>query len=1085
MTLQDVSSMVSSYNAMDLDALSSARLAPDAASRISESQPFTLDAWIRFNGLAARTTVLEQEGVFWFGSQGSLIGFHFAGGPVIVSDPAQPSLKDGRWHYLCVTFDGSMVRLYLDGQFNSGESAMPTRAPSPNPVVIGRALQGFVRQVRVYNTVLEAEAVQRAMFGPPPEGTVLVDLDFTVNPPIDRGAAAHAITLENNARLIQVTPAVSLRAGGFVRPMGEPLPNPGGARIDPYTVQAWVFVTAAPDEPHAIFVNSDPDLQTGMGLCVQEEPGTDRVKVLSRRGSGGEDWQRLLSTASLPMKRWINVATTFDGTTLRVYLNGVLDSAKACPPLPLSQPRGELLIGAGSVSADALAPRTFQGFVREVDVWKRALSADQIQAAMAASPEPDAEGLAAAYVFVHGFVGDFFQGAPVALAEGALLSGQVSPAPVTPPMPPRLAREDSVPLDAGLEAGLMASLRAGLDFSDLERTHGAILDDSMARDIAMFTDPDDRALVENAWRKARRTLAEDPAGLGLLITRHEINEERLLVAHGPTESTVVFRASIHAIDDCTLWRINVLLILVVGFIDAVTGLGARSTPKAVTLLGEAVKESSVAGAMGAMGTGLTAAGVIHVGAALYKTGYLRRLLVALLEVGVWMIVRLVVQIVACLSGVASARLVATLAATVAALVVAWLARPEKCKPLPSVTLTSLAFDFNPAGIPSNALPIRENFATPLPVPEWIPGRIQPTEAPCAYALSVVSDRTPWIRATVTLSRATPRTVKIRAVGGGLLGSIDPTPLIFAGTTAVVYLPLTHHTLAAGGVRRQDVEWTWYYQIDTEMWVECATTRHRVYVTLDLPTQPWQQTGGRANPQLPWVRVLDHACDWASGATTREQVLEAVTVRVNAGLGLVYDTQNGAPAYTTSGFWGLGQFLCTDFLDFLATRGGRGRVVNCTDCATIVTTFANILGTNVCAAIMGSGTGFECNQILALGTETWKKPFMDSSTGSGGVFRFHEVAWTGTCSYADPLYDACLRYDTGNYPWETTPHTAGLPAGVPFSVFGPGPSPFVPLAAALTRTTYRERLAANTARGIPACVPQGSQDNTNSGRRPVV
>ncbi|WP_421908370.1 LamG-like jellyroll fold domain-containing protein [Methanolacinia petrolearia] len=109
-----------SYISMSLDSLSWAQTSAAAAGLFTARIQFSVDAWVRFSGLPAHTVILGQENVFSFGNRASSIYFQFEGFDIILFDPGVSRLYDERWHYICATFDGSMVRLYIDGDFNTG-----------------------------------------------------------------------------------------------------------------------------------------------------------------------------------------------------------------------------------------------------------------------------------------------------------------------------------------------------------------------------------------------------------------------------------------------------------------------------------------------------------------------------------------------------------------------------------------------------------------------------------------------------------------------------------------------------------------------------------------------------------------------------------------------------------------------------------------------------------------------------------------------------------------------------------------------------------------------------------------------------
>ena len=87
------------------------------------------------------------------------------------SSPASQNYNDGRWHYAVVTYDGSTVRLYIDG---TQVASTPTSGATPDntgtqPVRIGansRSLSlyftGNADEVRVWNRAISPTEVTDA-----------------------------------------------------------------------------------------------------------------------------------------------------------------------------------------------------------------------------------------------------------------------------------------------------------------------------------------------------------------------------------------------------------------------------------------------------------------------------------------------------------------------------------------------------------------------------------------------------------------------------------------------------------------------------------------------------------------------------------------------------------------------------------------------------------------------------------------------------------------------------------------------------------------------------------------------------------
>jgi hypothetical protein len=88
----------------------------------------------------------------------------------------------------------------------------------------------------------------------------------------------------------------------------------------------------------------------------------------------------LSSISMLPTGTFVHVAGTWDGTTGRVYINGVLDGSKPMGPLPSNTL--DLRIGADSNGANR-----FNGLIDEANVLNTALSAAQIAVIAAGDSE--------------------------------------------------------------------------------------------------------------------------------------------------------------------------------------------------------------------------------------------------------------------------------------------------------------------------------------------------------------------------------------------------------------------------------------------------------------------------------------------------------------------------------------------------------------------------------------------------------------------------------------------------------------------------------------------------------------------------
>lgn len=376
----------------------------------------------------------------------------------------------------------------------------------------------------------------------------------------------------------------------------------------------------------------------------------------------------------------------------------------------------------------------------------------------------------------------------------------------------------------------------------------------------------------------------------------------------------------------------------------------------------------------------------------------------------------------------------------------------------SLFLEAIKLNHDSAAGTSDAINIRRNKNAVVSVPEWVRGAsVKPEDAPAAYSIADTKGNTLTIQARFSTDdpKLKGKKVEIRAVDptasppdggcsgctgilkwlgwlirllvGNVLGDVKARSVDFnaAGLSNFELFELERVRLWDVGVGVRTTTWRWQYRRKkNDPWTDFATSEHRIYVLLEVPRAPWQQSPYLpTNTQLPWTDVLDRACVWAFAATTRDAAAEKVTQSVY-GLGpsvVEYDCPGNGFSWYSSG-----QFSCSAFLDLLSGGPGLGRYVNCSDCATIVSTFANAVGCDLWQSRMGYY--FDLNELLAIGSNVWQ-----TACGWGG-FSYHEVAWKDGCTASDPVWDACLRVDGDASP-TTAPHTPLLPVNLRFGTPG--------------------------------------------------
>jgi hypothetical protein len=138
----------------------------------------TLEAWVRPTGsVAPRTVVLMKERLgglvyaLYAGNGGARpTGFVRLGGDVAA--PAQTPIAPDTWTHLAATFDGAVLRLYVNGVLVRSTAGAGAIATSVSPLKIGgnavwgEYFAGLIDEVRIYNRPLSQPEIQGDMNTP-------------------------------------------------------------------------------------------------------------------------------------------------------------------------------------------------------------------------------------------------------------------------------------------------------------------------------------------------------------------------------------------------------------------------------------------------------------------------------------------------------------------------------------------------------------------------------------------------------------------------------------------------------------------------------------------------------------------------------------------------------------------------------------------------------------------------------------------------------------------------------------------------------------------------------------------------------
>jgi glucose/arabinose dehydrogenase len=138
------------------------------------------------------------------------------------------------------------------------------------------------------------------------------------------------------------------------------------------TLEAWVRPSALGSWRTVLFKEQASHMTYALYASTRDARPTGQAYI------GGE--RNAQATAGLPVNTWTHLATTYDGATLRLYVNGTQATATALTGA-MAVSNGPLKIGGNGIWSE-----WFAGLIDDVRVYDRALSAAEIQGDMTRAP---------------------------------------------------------------------------------------------------------------------------------------------------------------------------------------------------------------------------------------------------------------------------------------------------------------------------------------------------------------------------------------------------------------------------------------------------------------------------------------------------------------------------------------------------------------------------------------------------------------------------------------------------------------------------------------------------------------------------
>ena len=145
------------------------------------------------------------------------------------------------------------------------------------------------------------------------------------------------------------------------------------------TLSAWVRPTSITSDFRTVILKEN---NGGLSYALYATDGASRPPA-GYINTGGSDLAAV-APATLALNTWTHLAMTYDGASIRLYVNGALVSTRAAAG-SIAGTGGAVRIGGNSVWGEY-----FSGTIDEVRIYSRALSAADVQADMTRAINPAA-----------------------------------------------------------------------------------------------------------------------------------------------------------------------------------------------------------------------------------------------------------------------------------------------------------------------------------------------------------------------------------------------------------------------------------------------------------------------------------------------------------------------------------------------------------------------------------------------------------------------------------------------------------------------------------------------------------------------
>ncbi|GHT32218.1 hypothetical protein AGMMS49574_15310 [Bacteroidia bacterium] len=995
-----------SFNSLVTNATDYAYHQPFNDFALCTNSVFSIEIYCCANEFGALSTLYRQEGIFELGFHSKNLYFDAPGFCQFKLLPEELSLEAKKWYYIAITFDLNTITLYVNGLLIKSVDKTGTLSPADVELSIGKNFYGYIRELRISTMCLDETTVKKKFLNPVSSSDGLAAwFDFSGTEIKDKTPNNIPISVKGFSRIINLTPVLSIENNGCI---SHYIKNPYNME-NGYTVSAKIYPRRGNNSVYTIFSNSDDFDTCGFSLFLKKEDGSDDEFRLhcSVRNSTID----LTADTKINANRWTDIALIFDTAEISLFIDGVKDSLSiAISPSNLTG-TSQQRIGA-SFSNDFIDVNSiFNGYIAYVSQFSELKSADTLQI----------------YISDHPFI-----------FESKILS---------------LYSFEGTPLIESISLQSIQTI-GNASFIYAENTNDISIEKGINYYFPTKTSDEWNYLDEDGkWKiKLLADIIES-----FYIGFFDINKSSdnaitpwyqiATALLSRIESVPVISAELTLLgNQVTSSNINI--------VRAITSLANHGFANDVSVVVTHFAGTFTASVLPVLPAPITAfIGIINANPSYIIGGTFT---VGLIMSSIIIVVNKDKNI-----------------------------RPKPTPPAPVpgrqvivIGINSIEFNHN-SDSSNGGINIKKNRALNIIPPEWNNETSSyDNPANVAYIINDIEQSAAYIVLELTLMRAdnieTPIQMKLIGTCGDsslILGAVESDIFsISLDTSITVIIKLTNNIIKTSGINIFDTLWYWTFEPTSITYTGTKfiiNTYHKIFTLLNQPFSPWyfaKEKYDNTRINYPWTEALAIGNKWIGDKTIGKEsdIAESMTKGLNSLGYFKYDTTSGSSFYSYG--YVLRYFKINKFINNYNNKS-KNYSLNCSDCATIISSFGNLYGNVLLQIILVNNkfpdSGFKCNQIISIGDldDHWEVPF----PLHGGSFSYHQICVPNAISDIQhaSIYDACLKIDSGNFPdgTEHTKKTALLPTGTQFADTTDSIVD-IDTETAYTVQVYRERLVAN-------------------------